>query len=153
MGSPLDKHLVLIGFMGAGKSTLGAEVAERLGRRFVDVDRELEAQAVVSISEFFATRGETEFRVLEQKLTCDALDGGEPAVLALGGGAIMAEQTRRKLRERAITVLLDVPVEEAWRRSADSERPLAASVFASSPGGRVCVEARRAPSASCASAP
>ena len=104
----LDRHVALIGFMGAGKSTVGAEVAERLGLRFVDVDREIEAHAVISISEFFATRGETEFRVLEQQLTCKALDSAEPAVLALGGGAILAEQTRRKLRERAVTAFVEV---------------------------------------------
>src|SRR5262245_20767119 len=113
--------------MGAGKSTVGAEVAARLDRRFVDVDREVEKHAVVSISEFFATRGEAEFRVVEQKLTCEALDRDEPAVLALGGGAVLSEQTRRKLREGAVTVLLEVDVEEAWRRSANSGRPLAAS--------------------------
>jgi shikimate kinase/3-dehydroquinate synthase len=123
----LDRHLALIGFMGAGKSTIGAEVAERLGRRFVDVDREIETRSVISISEFFATRGETEFRVLEQRLTCAALDAAEPAVLALGGGAVLAEQTRRRLRERALTVFLEVGVEEAWRRSRGSGRPLAAS--------------------------
>jgi shikimate kinase / 3-dehydroquinate synthase len=127
LGSPLDRHVALVGFMGAGKSTVGAEVAERLGRRLVDLDRELETQAAVSIPEFFATRGEAEFRILEQKLTGDALDRGEPAVLALGGGAILSEQTRRKLRERAVTVLLEVTVEEAWQRSRDSGRPLAAS--------------------------
>src|SRR5262245_23596501 len=113
--------------MGAGKSTVGAEVAARLDRRFVDVDREVEKHAVVSISEFFATRGEAEFRVVEQKLTCEALDRDEPAVLALGGGAVLSEQTRRKLREGAVTVLLEVDVEDAWRRSANSGRPLAAT--------------------------
>ncbi len=123
----LDRHVALIGFMGAGKTTLGAQVAERLGRRFVDVDSEIEASASATIPELFATRGEAEFRVLEEARTCRALESTEPAVLALGGGAILSERTRRRLRERAVAVLLDVELEEAWRRSRDSGRPLAAS--------------------------
>ncbi|PWU16885.1 MAG: 3-dehydroquinate synthase [Candidatus Rokuibacteriota bacterium] len=113
--------------MGAGKSTIGEEVAHRLGRRFVDVDRELEAQAAVSVSELFATRGEAEFRVLEQRVSRDQLISGEPAVIALGGGALGSEATRRLLRSQALTVLVPVDVDKAWRRSKDSNRPLAGS--------------------------
>jgi 3-dehydroquinate synthetase len=111
--------------MGAGKSTLGEEVARRTGRPFVDVDREIEHNALVSVSEFFAKRGEIEFRALEHKLVCEALDASEPAVIALGGGAVGSEQARGKLRERAVTVLLEVNVDDAWRRSRGGERPLA----------------------------
>jgi shikimate kinase/3-dehydroquinate synthase len=120
-----DKHIALIGFMGAGKSTVGAEVARRLERPFVDLDRELEGRAAISISEFFATRGEVEFRALEAKLTCEALERREPAVLALGGGALATENVRRGLRDRALTVLLEVEPEEAWRRTRRADRPLA----------------------------
>jgi shikimate kinase/3-dehydroquinate synthase len=111
--------------MGAGKSTVGSDVARRLDRDFVDVDREIEGRAAVSISEFFATRGEVEFRALESKLTCEVLERREAAVLALGGGALTTEQVRRALRERALTVLLEVEPEEAWRRSRRGGRPLA----------------------------
>jgi len=121
----LNRHVALIGFMGAGKSTVGAEVADRLGRPFVDLDREIERHAAVSVSDFFATRGEAEFRAVEQRLACEALDGARPAVVALGGGAVLSAETRRRLRERALAVLLEVELGEAWRRSAESGRPLA----------------------------
>jgi shikimate kinase/3-dehydroquinate synthase len=117
--------VALIGFMGAGKSTVGEEVAHRIGRPFVDIDREIEHHALVSVSELFAKRGEAEFRILEQKAACDALDRDVPHVIALGGGAVGSEQIRRKLRDRAVTVLLEVDVNDAWRRSAGGGRPLA----------------------------
>ncbi len=127
MGAPVErKHLALIGFMGAGKSTLGEEAARRLGRHFVDLDREVEKHALVSVSEFFATRGEAEFRAVEHRVACNALDADEPSVIALGGGALASEGTRRSLRDRALTVLLEVDVDDAWQRASTSDRPLAA---------------------------
>lgn len=126
MAAPLaGKHLALIGFMGAGKSTVGAEVAARLRRPFRDLDEEIERRAGASIEELFSSRGEAEFRALEEELTCEALGTAEPAVLALGGGAILSERTRSALRARALTVLLHVEPDEAWRRSAGTGRPLA----------------------------
>ncbi|MDX6488744.1 MAG: shikimate kinase, partial [Gaiellaceae bacterium] len=95
----LDRHLALIGFMGAGKSTLGAEVADRLGRPFVDLDRELEAQHRRTISELFAHGGEAHFRVLEAAGAVDALSKAQPAVIALGGGAAESATVRKALRE------------------------------------------------------
>lgn len=111
--------------MGAGKSTIGEDVARRLDRRFVDVDRLVEQHAVLSIGELFARRGEPEFRALEQRFAGEALDDPRPAVIALGGGALGSERTRRKLRERALAVHVEVDVEEAWRRLEGAERPLA----------------------------
>jgi shikimate kinase/3-dehydroquinate synthase len=121
----LDRHLALIGFMGAGKTTLGAEVARRLGRRFVDLDRELEQSAQQSISDLFETRGEQAFRALEAELTAAALRSGHPAVLALGGGAVETPEVRRALEERALTVLVEVDPATAWERTSGSDRPLA----------------------------
>ena len=129
LAAPIEnRHLALIGFMGAGKTTLGDEVARRLGRRFVDLDAEIERHAAEPISTIFATRGEVEFRAIEEKLACEALDSAPPAVISLGGGAMVSKQTAAKLREQAFTVLVEVDVEEAWRRARRAERrPLAES--------------------------
>jgi shikimate kinase/3-dehydroquinate synthase len=110
--------------MGAGKSTVGAAVARRIGRRFVDLDDEIERASNLPIAEFFRHRGEVSFRELERRLAAEALAGHEPIVLSLGGGAVLSEQTRLELRERALCVLLDVSADEAWSRVAGSDRPL-----------------------------
>ena len=109
--------------MGAGKSTLGEQLAERLGRRFVDVDREIERQE--PIARIFATGGEAAFRVREAKHALDALRSSTPAVIALGGGAVGTDQIRAALRDRALAILVEIDAEEAWRRVGGSERPLA----------------------------
>jgi shikimate kinase / 3-dehydroquinate synthase len=124
-GNALNRHLALIGFMGAGKSTVGPEVAARLGRRFVDLDRELERSLGRTIPELFAQSGETEFRLREAKQTIDALRVQPPAVLALGGGAVGTASIRDALREHAFTVQLDVEVDTAWERVQGGELPLA----------------------------
>jgi shikimate kinase / 3-dehydroquinate synthase len=118
----LDRHLVLIGFMGAGKSTLGAEVARRLGRPFHDVDDEVE-RAHGPIWELFQERGEAAFRELEAQFIRDVCSQQEPAVVAVGGGAV---ETRGLLHDLgAFAVHLDVDVETAWSRVQGSRRPLA----------------------------
>jgi len=122
----LDRHIALSGFMGAGKTTLGCELAGALGRPFVDVDSEIEQIAQAPIAEIFQARGESEFRRLEERCVRDALGRFERAVIALGGGALTSEATRLLLRERALTLLVEVDVDEAWRRvGSGSERPLA----------------------------
>jgi shikimate kinase/3-dehydroquinate synthase len=127
LGPPnaLGRHLALAGFMGAGKSTTGAAVADRLQRPFVDLDVAIEERAGASIADLFAARGEAGFRALEEEVAHEVLGRAQPAVIALGGGAILSERTRTELRSRAFTVLLDVDSETAWRRSAGSGRPLA----------------------------
>jgi len=122
----LDRHIALAGFMGAGKTTLGSDLALALGRSFVDVDAEVEREAGTPIAEIFAARGESEFRRLEERRIREALETCEPAVIALGGGALGAEATRNALRERAFTILVEVDVGKAWRRvSGNRSRPLA----------------------------
>jgi 3-dehydroquinate synthetase/shikimate kinase len=111
--------------MGAGKTSLATELGQRLGRRATDLDRLIESTAHASIPELFRERGEAGFRELEEKATALALEDVNPKVLALGGGAILSVQTRRLLRERAVTVWLDVDVGTAWERSQGSDRPLA----------------------------
>jgi shikimate kinase / 3-dehydroquinate synthase len=111
--------------MGAGKSTLGPQVAERLGRPFIDLDRDLEQDLGATIPELFEQRGETAFRMQEERHAIAALRLPDPAVVALGGGAVQTPSIRRELRDRAFTVLLEVDPETAWQRSAGSGRPLA----------------------------
>jgi shikimate kinase/3-dehydroquinate synthase len=121
--TPLQKHVAVVGFMGSGKTTLGEEVARRIGRRFVDLDRVIEDDAKRSIAEIFR-EGESRFRELEAR-AAQGLRSREPTVFALGGGAVTTESTRNLLREHAITVWLDEDVDTCWQRVRDSERPLA----------------------------
>jgi 3-dehydroquinate synthetase/shikimate kinase len=121
----LDRHLALVGFMGAGKSTLGAQTAERLGRRFIDLDRELERSLGQTIPQVFGERGETEFRVLEAAAALETLVNERPAVVALGGGAVETEQIRWALREHAFTVHIEADPATAWTRVGGGDRPLA----------------------------
>ena len=118
----LGKHLALIGFMGAGKSTIGREVAERVARPFRDTDEEIE-RLHGPIPELFE-RGEREFRRIEEQVVVEAL-AGPPAVIALGGGAVLSEKTRERLSSHACTILVDVDVDDAWERVKESNRPLA----------------------------
>jgi 3-dehydroquinate synthetase/shikimate kinase len=120
----LDRHVALIGFMGAGKSTVGADVAERLGRPFLDLDREIERTAGATVPELFRA-GEAMFRAHEVREALRLLNARPPAVLSLGGGAVTSEQVRDVLHAHATTVLLDVDVETAWERSRGGDRPLA----------------------------
>ena len=108
--------------MGAGKSTVGARVAELTARPFVDLDRLIERRHG-PIPELFE-RGEPEFRQIEEGILAEALVGPD-AVIALGGGAVLSPLNRERLRDRAFTVFLDVDVEAAWERVRGSDRPLA----------------------------
>jgi 3-dehydroquinate synthetase len=108
--------------MGAGKTTLGVEVAERLGRPFIDVDAAIEAEHG-EIWELFAQQGEAAFRELEARFVRESCARAEPAVIAVGGGAV---ETRALLEELpAFVVHLDVDLGTAWARVQGSRRPLA----------------------------
>ncbi|MCC6383389.1 MAG: 3-dehydroquinate synthase, partial [Dehalococcoidia bacterium] len=121
----LTRHLAVTGFMGAGKTTAGRAVAERIGRRFVDLDHAIEARAGAAVPDLFGARGEAGFRALEEEVAHEVLAGSEPVVVALGGGAVLSERTRTELAGRAFTVLLDVDTRVAWERVRGGSRPLA----------------------------
>ena len=122
MVGAVDKHLALIGFMGAGKSSLGRELARLTGRPFVDTDEEIEKR-FGPIGELFE-RGEPEFRRLEEQVVAEAL-AGPTAVIALGGGAVLSEASQERLSRTAFTAWVQVDVDTAWRRVSGSGRPLA----------------------------
>ncbi len=119
------RHIALIGFMGAGKTSVGFELARLLERPFVDVDVELEQRHGLTIAEMFEQRGEPWFRNAESELTRSALEAAEPSVLALGGGAVKTPETRQALAQHALTVLVEIDADEAWRRASGTNRPLA----------------------------
>jgi shikimate kinase len=102
---PADEHLVLVGMMGAGKTTVGRIVAERLGRRLIDSDHEIEAATGRTVREIFATDGEQVFRDLEEAALRDALAGAEPAVIAAAGGVVLRPENRRVLSESGARVV------------------------------------------------
>jgi shikimate kinase/3-dehydroquinate synthase len=109
--------------MGAGKSTIGKEVARASGRPFVDLDREIERRHG-PIAELFE-RGEPEFRRIEEELAAEALASSTPAVIAFGGGAVLSPRAQELLVTDAFTLWVDVDVRDAWHRASGSGRPLA----------------------------
>jgi shikimate kinase len=120
-------HLVLVGLMGAGKTTVGERCAARLGRAFVDTDQLVVAAAGASIDELFAIEGEAGFRARERDAVADAVASPEPLVVACGGGAVLDPANRRVLRERGFVVWLDAaPDALAARLAHDDSRPLLA---------------------------
>lgn len=117
--------IVLVGFMGAGKTTVGALIAARTGLPFVDVDEVIEAESGVSVAEVFSTRGEAEFRALEKEAVERVLSG-PPSVVAVGGGALGDPATCVVLEWHDV-VYLDVSYGEAMRRiGRDPGRPMLA---------------------------
>jgi 3-dehydroquinate synthetase/shikimate kinase len=119
-----EHPIVCVGFMGAGKSTAAESLAQLLDAEAVDVDRRIEEQAGKPIERIFAEEGEPAFRALEERVTLEALSGERPAVVALGGGAVMSEAVRRGLA-RHVVIWLDVGLEAAWARVEGSGRPMA----------------------------
>ena len=120
-----SRHLVLVGLMGAGKTTVGAACAARLGRPFVDTDDVVEANTGTSVAEVFATEGESRFRELERQAVADACATPAPAVIACGGGAVVDPENRRRLRRAGFVVWLQAPPATLMDRvGTGTERPL-----------------------------
>jgi shikimate kinase len=119
-------NLVLVGPMGAGKSSLGRRLAGRLGLEFVDADRRLEERAGASVALIFEHEGEAGFRAREEQLLSELLlDRG--LVVATGGGAVLSAATRERLRARSFVVHVQVGIEQQLARlERDHGRPLLA---------------------------
>ena len=119
------RSVVLIGMMGAGKSTIGRRLAARLRLPFLDADIEIEAaHAGMTIPEIFATHGEPYFRDGEARVIARLLDNG-PAVIATGGGAVMREETRNRIRDKAVSIWLKADVDVIMKRvKRRADRPL-----------------------------
>src|SRR5262249_25679291 len=107
--------VVLIGMMGAGKSTIGRRMALRLRLPFLDADTEIETAAGMSIPDIFETHGEPHFRDGEARVIARLLDSG-PSVIATGGGAFMREETRNRVRERAVSIWLKADADVIMKR-------------------------------------
>lgn len=120
----LPRTVALVGLMGAGKSAIGRRLAQRLGLPFVDADDEIERAAGCSISEFFERFGEQEFRNGERRVIARLLDG-PPHVLSTGGGAYIDADTRKLMREKALTVWLRADLDVLFDRvKKRTHRPL-----------------------------
>ncbi|WP_407061657.1 shikimate kinase [Aureimonas sp. SK2] len=118
------RPVVLVGLMGAGKTTVGRKLAQMLDLPFVDTDHEIEDASRMTIADLFATYGEAEFRALEARVVARLLDDG-PRVIATGGGAFMNAGTRKLLAERAVTVWLKAELDVLMERvSKKPTRPL-----------------------------
>ena len=120
----LDRPIVLVGLMGAGKSTVGRRLAKRLGLPFVDSDVAIEEASGSPTAELFERYGEEDFRDGERRLVARLVEG-DIRVIATGGGAFIDPRTRQLLNERAITVWLDAPIDVlAERTGRRNNRPL-----------------------------
>jgi len=120
----VDRPLVLVGLMGAGKSCIGRRLAQRLRLPFVDADREIEQAAGCSIPEIFSRHGEQAFRDGERRVILRLLES-PPFVLATGGGAFMDPRTRAVIREKAISIWLRADLDLLVRRTGRrGDRPL-----------------------------
>jgi shikimate kinase len=118
------KPIVLVGLMGAGKTTVGRRLAQRMRLPFVDADHEIEAAAGMSVSDIFERFGEPHFRDGERRVIARLIDG-RPKVIATGGGAFVHEQTRGLILDQAIAVWLDAePAVLADRVRRRDTRPL-----------------------------
>jgi shikimate kinase len=121
----LDRRsIVLVGMMGAGKSSVGRKLGGRLGLAFVDADTKIEEAAGMSIPDIFETRGEAEFRSGEARVIARLLEGG-PQVLATGGGAYMNADTRALIRAKAVSVWLKADFDVLMKRiKRRTDRPM-----------------------------
>jgi shikimate kinase len=139
----MGEHVLLVGMMGSGKSTVGRIVADRMRRPFRDSDADVERRTGKSVPAIFAARGEPAYRAEERAVLCAALASLVPSVIAVAGGAVIDPETRRRLRSAGVVVWLDVaPHALVARVGAGAGRPL----LAVDPAGTLeRLDARRRP--------
>lgn len=119
------KHVILIGFMGAGKTTVGTACARMFGLPLLDTDQMIEEMAGTTISEIFAKQGETAFRRIETAVLKALLERKETAVISVGGGLPLLEENRRMLKQIGTVIYLEVSPETVLSRlKGDTTRPL-----------------------------
>ncbi|MBO9195479.1 MULTISPECIES: shikimate kinase [unclassified Rhizobium] len=119
-----SRNLILVGLMGAGKSSVGRIVATQLGIPFIDSDAEIERVSRMSISELFAAYGEDEFRALEGRVMKRLLKGG-PRLVSTGGGAFINDRTRKHIKRGGLSVWLKADLDVLWERvNKRDTRPL-----------------------------
>ena len=135
------RSIVLVGMMGAGKSTIGRRLSVRLRLPFLDADNEIElAHAGMTIPEIFAAYGEPYFRDGEARVIARLLDGG-PSVLATGGGAFMREETRNRIRDKAVSIWLKADADIIMKRvKRRADRPLLQTADPAGTVGRLIEE-------------
>lgn len=122
----LEKNIVLCGFMGSGKSTVGEILSRRLGTPFIDMDEYIENREGMTIPDMFEKLGEAEFRGREHAAALE-LSKMRGIVLATGGGALTFERNVTALRQTGIIIFLDAGFDECYRRVENSDRPLVRS--------------------------
>ncbi|WP_262692980.1 shikimate kinase [Kordiimonas aestuarii] len=119
-----ERTIVLVGLMGAGKTTVGRRLAKKLGLPFVDSDHEIEKAASMSVAEIFECFGEDDFRSGERRVIDRLLDG-KPQVVATGGGAFINAETRALIKEKGTSIWLDADIDVLVERTARRDtRPL-----------------------------
>lgn len=120
-----EKIIALVGLMGAGKTTIGSKIASKLDYYFTDLDQEIEDRTHKSINQIFQEDGEKYFRQIEKDILKEIIVRDETLVISLGGGAFINEETRQLLKERAITIWLDISIDEIMNRiGSKNNRPL-----------------------------
>jgi shikimate kinase len=134
------RSIVLVGMMGAGKSTIGRRLSARLRLPFLDADTEIEAAAGMSIPDIFEAHGEPHFRDGEARVIARLLDSG-PAVLATGGGAFMREETRNRINGKAVSIWLKADADIIMKRvKRRADRPLLQTADPAQTVGRLIEE-------------